>query len=199
MYFSQIEYPVDTLPPDQSNSPNTGQPALMDLIEYTLDAENRIIAIQGAWDEFAIDNNGDEITANNVIGKSLLRYVTGKVTRNALLNLLAKVRCHHVTAVMDYRCDSPSSKRWMRMTLTSEPKGHIRVTCQLIRQQAYTQVVQITCASERNKYTVVRCSLCNRINQQDGWYEVEDLANKHQCFHWLVIYGLCPNCKEMFS
>ena len=44
---------------------------------YQLDEKRRIVAIDGPWDRFALDNDGASACTELVIGQPLLRFVCG--------------------------------------------------------------------------------------------------------------------------
>ncbi len=168
-------------------------------LEYVLDQDNIILAIGGAWDGFAAGNNGNHLTADRVIGQPLLNFISGKVTKQLWLDIFGKVRIANASANIDFRCDAPTEKRFMRMTVKPEAHGQLRITCQLLRQEPIARPVLITCAKERSKQTLVRCSLCNRINHQNIWQEAGQLASAQGRGHWLVVYGICPACQETLA
>lgn len=169
----------------------------MDDIEYLLDQENVIVVIAGPWNEFAENNAGNGSYQESVLGQPLLDFISGKVTKQYWLEVFSKVRLSNVPLSIDYRCDAPFAKRFMQMTLSPEANGALRIRSRLLQEDSLPRSVLITRAEQRSKHTRVRCSLCNRINQQGDWLETEQLSRLNACFDWEVTYGVCPACQDV--
>jgi hypothetical protein len=172
----------------------------VDFIEYVLDIDNNIIAIQGSWDAFAYDNNATEISATQVIGKPLLRYVSGNVTRQFWTDVFLKARNAFSPVSLDYRCDSPSLRRFMNLSVTvdNEVEGRLRLRSTCLRIEERDTPVIIERARERSRETSTRCSVCNKILCRDQWTEADDL-NSSNSKVLQVVYGVCSNCKSILS
>lgn len=61
-------------------------------VEFTIDPQDVIIAINPAWDEFAANNEAPALDSQAVIGKPLLNFISGNVTRQHIQKLLSAVR-----------------------------------------------------------------------------------------------------------
>lgn len=171
----------------------------MDDIEYLLDQSNVIVAIEGAWNAFAEHNAGKGLDDESVLGQPLLDFISGKATKQYWLAVFSQVRQANSPVSVDYRCDAPFARRFMRMTLTPQANGALRIRSQLLQENPLPQPVLISRSEQRSQLSRVRCSLCNRISQQGAWFEAEQLSRLNACFTWQVTYGVCPDCQDVFT
>jgi|CXWL01.1.fsa_nt_gi hypothetical protein len=166
-------------------------------VEYVLNEHDEIIQVGQGWDEFAHDNDAPELMGSNIIGRPLLDFVSGNVTRQFVLALLHVARANHRSIELDYRCDSPKERRYMRMRLERLEREGLRVIHDTLRTEPRGQAIYIYRAAQRSRDTPVRCSMCNLVMQKDRWIDPELV---HSCTladttELLVIYGICPSCK----
>lgn len=166
-------------------------------VEYFLNADDEIIQVGKGWDDFALDNDAPELSGLGVIGRPLLDFVSGNVTRLFVLAILQVARTSNQAIELEYRCDSPKERRYMRMRLSMLESGMLRVVHQTLRTEPRAKDIYIYRAPQRTRDTPVRCSMCNLVMQQNSWIDPErlnpcSLQNKNEL---LVIYGICPECK----
>ena len=164
-------------------------------IEYVVDKDNVIVEIRGLWDEFAIDNDAAQMVTEKVIGKPLMDFISGSVTRQFWLEMLHKTRIGKTPVCLDYRCDSPQARRYMSLRLIPESHGRLRLLSALLRSEERQENFYSERARERGKDTMTRCSLCNQILSRGQWVEAESLSNSSPDNRLQVIYGICPTCK----
>ncbi|MDP3302779.1 MAG: hypothetical protein Q8S46_01320, partial [Methylotenera sp.] len=50
-------------------------------IVYKLDVDNNIVAVNRLWQSFALANNAPELGIDQVIGKPLMQYISGNITK----------------------------------------------------------------------------------------------------------------------
>lgn len=168
-------------------------------IELILDANNRILACGEAWDRFARENDAPELATRDLLGRSLEDFVSGKVTRAFLADLLVRVRKRGHTLVIPYRCDSPRVRRFMRMEIQPLAQGRVRWRHWILRTEPLPWAVTLEIAPQRRRDTYIRCSLCGRMRWQDSWIEPLSLvlaAGLPPARALPVTYGLCPACRR---
>lgn len=166
-------------------------------VEYVLDSENVIVAVGGDWDGFARANDAPDLIGAAVIGRPLLDFISGKVTRGYVLRLLDRVSEHAQSIELDYRCDSPETRRFLRMHIMPLAAGGVRLRHRLLRQEVRTLPVHFHRAAERVHNSHVRCSMCNHIRVDGRWGEAEALLPLHELRKGVaVIYGLCQTCLQ---
>lgn len=166
-------------------------------VEFVLDTENGIARVGGAWDEFALDNDAPDLCGQAVTGKSLLDFVSGKVTRAYLLRLIDRVCAGGEPIELDYRCDSPETRRFMRMRISEQQDGGLRFQHRLLRAEPREVAVHFYRPAERIRGCYVRCSMCNLIQVGDAWGEAESLLPARELRKAVaVIYGICQVCMQ---
>jgi len=167
---------------------------------YLVNSDNIIVEVNQNWDAFAHENNGENVAQSEVVGRSVLDFVTGKVTRNYWQELLNRARDTLQPMTIDYRCDAPSLKRWMRMELQREENGNLRISHQQLATAPRSKPIHFKPARHRGQQTHIRCSFCSRIKIKEHWHEADDAAHHSNevthtdghTFH--VTYGLCGEC-----
>jgi predicted RNA-binding Zn-ribbon protein involved in translation (DUF1610 family) len=169
-------------------------------MSYTIDASDTIVAVSGAWDEFACNNEGKATVAKQVIGQKLDRFIHGDDTLMFVRTMIMSARTLQRAVVRPYRCDSPGIKRYMEMTVQPHAMGMVEVTHRELRCESMAPKVRMIAAAPATGSTVIkRCSMCNRIRVQQHWSEVDEaLAAGQLAANDLstlrVVYGVCPDC-----
>lgn len=199
MHLSKVKKNNLSLTHSKAALGGAGRDKFSDTLSYVLDQDNLIISIEGAWDEFVIRNDGDSVFKNEVLGKPLLNFISGKVTKQYWLDLIDKARTSGKVMSIDFRCDAPFERRFMRMTLQPENTGVVRLSTICIAKQRRARHLYFRCAKERTKNTILRCSNCNRLRVKENWLEADEfvLHQKTSCLD--VIYGVCQDCQSLFK
>lgn len=163
---------------------------------YALDREDRIVDVGGAWDDFALENDGKSVLRERILGTLVFKHVNGDISAMYLRTLLSSVRLLGRPVTRCYRCDSPGTKRFMEMTLTPDVEDGVTIAHRLLRTESLPVRFIFTVANGRPSFAV-RCSMCNRLKKEGEWQEPEVLLDKGD---WAdtrprsVIYGICDNC-----
>lgn len=196
-------------PPDLSNKPDPVQlpeapsPAVADdrseVLSYTLDKADNIVAVGGNWDAFARENDGESLLASKIIGCNLDQFIHGDITRMFVRTMIMSARTLQRPVLRPYRCDSPKLKRFMEMTVLPGAQGAVEVVHRELRSEPIAHPMPISAApAGAGKRFVKRCSICNRVKAQDIWSELDaaiDAARIPAGAHDIkVIYGVCPDC-----
>lgn len=175
--------------------------------DYVLDLHNRIVELGGAWDEFALANQGERATRRFVLGQSLEHFISGDATRMFLRTLLDNVRRLHYPLTRPYRCDSPNLRRHLEMTLTPLGSGLVRLEHRVLQeipvQSVFTvnsQMLQGRLQGKDPRYRFIhRCSMCCRYAFNQQWMELAELQNSPElqaAGEIPVIHTVCPECKD---
>lgn len=170
-------------------------------VEFSLNDQNEIVAVGKEWDQFALKNNAPELVGGKVIGRHVLDFVSGNVTRQFLLAILELVRSGSQPIELDYRCDSPYERRFMKMSVSLMKSGQVCFINSTLRVETRTQECFISKAVQRSKNTSIRCSMCNLVQYSQDWVEPEQLLTTHKQTHseLLVIYGICESCTKQLQ
>jgi hypothetical protein len=163
---------------------------------YELDGDNNIVAVNPVWHDFAVANNAAELCLDQVIGKPLMQFVSGNITKQFWQTLLDKARRANTPLQLDYRCDSPALRRFMRIKLYRGDNETLYVDSAMLRAEPRPVSIHFKRAQQRGAETKVRCSFCNFILYKSHWHEAENLVVTAHAVTLEVIYGICPMCQS---
>ena len=166
---------------------------------YKIDKSNRIIEVSSGWDQFASENGGQGAASEEVLGYNLATFISGDSTLMWMMALIGSVRLHKRTATKFYRCDSPSEKRYMKMTVMPAEQGELVISNKLLRVEKMKKTVTI---KYDDQSAIERCSVCNKIYVEHIWLEPDDAIvlgylNNENNLH--VIYSVCNTCSIMLN
>lgn len=174
-----------------------------DGLYYCLDAADRIIEIGGNWDGFAASNQGQQAMTRQILGTYLHEHIVDDNSRMFIYTILHGVRTLNRPATRPYRCDSPTLKRFMQMTVTPLENGVLRVSHHLLRTEALSHPLNFHAANHRIptahwEKAIVRCSMCNQVKIDQSWLTPENALEKQPEVARMasipVIYTVCPQC-----
>ena len=168
-------------------------------MSYSLDSSDTIVSVGGHWDDFARENNGENILSSKIIGWKLDRFISGDDTRMFVRTMIMSVRTLHRPIYRPYRCDSPTLKRFMEMTLLPRANGAVEVIHRELHSEPLFHNIPIVAAPAGAGWAFLkRCSLCNRVHAQGVWSEIDEAIETHRLQvtapSLKVIYGVCPDC-----
>lgn len=171
-------------------------------LSYIVDAADTIVAVSGRWDDFARNNEGDEILSSKIIGKKLDQFIHGDETLMFVRTMIMSVRVLKKPILRTYRCDSPLFKRFMEMTLQPHEGGAVEVIHRQLRSEPMVNKVRFLAAPPGTKGPLVkRCSVCNRVRIENTWSEIDAAVEARRLalgdeLALKVIYGVCPDCLQ---
>jgi len=170
-------------------------------VDFWLDAQDQIVAVGSDWDRFAKENGAPELSGSAVIGKPLLEFVSGKVTRTFVQALLQLARDRKQPIELDYRCDSPLKRRYSRMRVVCDAAGGLVFSHETLRTEARARPVRVAAASQRGRHTSIRCSMCNQVKPANAWLEPEHYlqTGAPETPQLWVIYGICDACASQLG
>ncbi|RAI40615.1 hypothetical protein CH341_23405 [Rhodoplanes roseus] len=150
----------------------------------------------GAWDAFALDNDGAAATVARVLGTDLLVHVTGDQTRSLLDTVLWRVRRKEREAILPFRCDSPDRERHMEMTLRAEPGQGVLLAYRMLRSVPlpFALPLNFSATGLPRGRMLFRCSTCNRLLRDGLWREPASL-DEQPTVPIAVSYGVCADCR----
>ncbi|MCB1174596.1 MAG: hypothetical protein KDK39_13580 [Leptospiraceae bacterium] len=164
-------------------------------IRYDLDDQDRIVALGGPWDSFALENDGPQVQSDLIRGRPIWSFVTGELTRMWLQTVFQLVRSQKQPITRPYRCDSPHLRRFMQMRIQSGPAGKLSIYHDILRIEQRSQPVYIHYELDEQEISFrARCSFCNRVKQGQHWME-PDAANAHPERTITVTSSVCPDCQ----
>lgn len=172
------------------------------IIKLVIDKKNKIIAIGGEWDSAAKQGNAVESLAEDkVLGKSIESFLGGDVTQMYYDAVFKLCRLKNETIVREYRCDSPTHRRYMKMVLTPLEDGSIQMTHETLKEIPFENEVTIVDKTLEKNFMSVhtkRCSICNRLlyPNSNKWVSPEELSEEKPLYV-KVIHSVCEDCKNI--
>ena len=171
-------------------------------IRYWIDQNDLICKVDDYWDNSLEDPTDQRIKSNEIIGKLLFDFICDDITRMFIKTLLQSVRLLKQPLCRPYRCDSPTEKRYMQMTIALEDNQLLSVTHEIIKTEplvipASFETVSCKKVTPQSSFHI-RCSICNRLRLvgHKNWEEVDTLSDKDLKKQPIyVIYGVCFDCK----
>jgi hypothetical protein len=171
------------------------------LCRYRIDSADQIIWADEWWFAFARENGSAELTEEEVLGRPLWDFVSGEVTREVYKDIHARVRRTGNAVVIPFRCDSPSVRRHMQLTITAEEAGNLMYDSLLLRAEPRRWLGVLESKRPRSRSNLRMCSCCKRAFLESmGWLEVEDAYIQLRLFETQeapeLQYTVCPKCRE---
>lgn len=168
-------------------------------ISYTVDKGNRITAIEGPWDDFAIAGGAPALTSQNVVGTAIFGHVSGPA-RIVVGLLLDRARAGKAVRI-HFRCDAPAFRRFLRLEMRLLPDGGVRCDSTVERQEQRPPQLLLDPTAAHSDDIVVVCSWCNRVRlPDDRWVEVEEAVEALNLFLKPSVpqlsHGICDPCME---
>lgn len=173
-------------------------------VEYCIDADDRLVAVNHAWDEFARENGAPQLVAP-LAGRPIWQSFASGEVRELWRLLIGRVRHDRVEARVPFRCDAPGMRRWFEMTVTPGRHGTVSFRSVLVFEEPRPTVSLIDLRAERDAAgpAVEVCSLCSRAHDGARWSDLEDLMRRRRLLEAPqvppVAYGVCPPCEALLS
>lgn len=172
-------------------------------LTYSIDADDRIVAVNDEWRGFAFANDGGADLADRVVGTKLWSWVSGDSVREIYLRLTARARKGQLVQVF-YRCDTPTQRRTCAMSMEAGPRGEVKFTTDLIRAESRPAVRLLDHASERDDQFVRICSWCDRVAVgPEEWVDAEEAVNRLGLLLAerppTLTHVMCASCEIKFS
>lgn len=174
---------------------------LNSITKYSINASDEIVAVDGDWDNFALENDSPpELLSENILHRSFWDFISGDALQHVYRRLFAKVRAGE-TLEFSFRCDSPSLRRFMKLTMTPAADSGIEFVTETsrIEEREFQNVFHVN--ARRADEIVVACSWCKRLRTHDNvWHEPEDAIHALALFETVTIpslsHGMCEECYE---
>jgi hypothetical protein len=167
--------------------------------EYSVDSCDTITSVSDEWLNFARENNTWELSEGKVVGKNLWSFVGNHETTTMYQIILNNIRTHQREVSLDFRCDSPTSRRTMRLKIFPGNEGAVHFQSLLLDEEKRKYVPLLDSRVGRASSFVIMCSWCNSVQTgEDQWEEIEDAVNRLALAYSPVLpklaHGICPEC-----
>lgn len=181
----------------------------MDGVVLLLDRDLVIRRIgQPNWDRVWAENEG-AVDYPEVTGRRLTDFISAGEVRDAWEQVLDDVLQHRRPHVeLDYRCDAPERKRYMRLTVTpvlaGGDIGHLLYQSTLLHEEPRAPVGYLASQSlwRHGLPLLTICSVCARVAwRPEGastiqWLDAVQYYRAGGDDEVNLSHGLCPACSE---
>lgn len=168
------------------------------LVEYEVDADDRLVWVSPSWDDFAVDNDAPELSGGACLGRKLLDFVTGAEMQLLWRELLGRCRSSAGALTVTLRCDSPRLRRDMEATLVSGGDGGIRVGVATLSASPRDVQSLLDRHAERSPDLLTMCSWCKAVRVGDEWAPLEGATERLGLLREArvprISHGICPGC-----
>ena len=174
--------------------------AVDQIIQYMIDADDRIVYVSDGWWFFAEENGaGADCYPPQLMGRSLWNFIAGEETRQLYRILIAKTRSDKATVQIPIRCDSPDLRRQIMIDLKSVGDGHIEFLCRTLRVEARAPVDLLRSGPARSDQLIRICSFCKKIAvSAEEWIDTERAIERMALFSAAMLprlsHRVCPAC-----
>ncbi|MEO6002250.1 MAG: hypothetical protein ABIZ04_09220 [Opitutus sp.] len=167
-------------------------------ITFSVDADDRLIAMNDEWTNFAVANDGAALTPDRMVGQVLWTQIADEPTRAIYRLILERVREGH-PVTFRYRCDSPRHRRTFLMAVKVAEARRVDFTSTLLTEETRPPVALLERNQARDDRHVPICSWCQNVDVGNNtWVSVEEAVNTllvESAFPVLT-HGICPPCAE---
>lgn len=173
------------------------------VVEYCIDADDRVVVVGEDWSTFARDNGAPELDALSP-DRTIWSCIDDDEVRDVWRLLVERVRATHGVAQVPLRCDAPQVRRWFEMTISAGPEGTVDFRSVLVFEEPRTTVALLSgeVARDPDRPAVPICSWCGDGHDGSRWRQIEELVRELRLLedHMPSIdYGICPRCREVMS
>ena len=165
---------------------------------YQIDGNDCITFVDSTWVSFAEQNKAPELT-KSVIGRSIWDFFAGQEVRQFYQLIFCTARSRNRELIIPFRCDSPTRRRFMELSVTPHQDGALSLTGLLVREESRPHVALLDSTnSDPNAFQLI-CSWCKRLHLEDNsWVEVEHAISELDLFGLPQVpsltHGICPDC-----
>lgn len=173
-------------------------------VVYSINADDSLVEVNEAWTEFALQNQGTALLPPAVYHRSIWDFVTERTTRHLYRELFELVRGGAPPIRFSFRCDSPTIRRELEMTLSALPSDGLEFRVRTLAVEERTGILILEPRARRSKELLRMCSWCKRIPDWSGkWVEIEEALSLLSVFECqsppAITHTICEDCHREIS
>jgi hypothetical protein len=173
------------------------------LMCYVIDGDDRIESVSGPWDAFATANGAPALTAASVVGRPLTTFITDLTTSHIYQRIVSRVRDEQRMVPLALRCDGPSCRRWLRLTVHPQSDRRVRFESRIVREEPREPVMLLDRSIPRTGHPMRVCSWCDSVHTPRGWRELEVGVLELGLFDSgplpPITHSICPVCASEYD
>ena len=110
---------------------------LYETYDYIIDLKDVVVAVSKNWQSFSDRNmGGSACLPENIIGSSLWNHICDAETKHLYQIILHKVREHGRQAKFPFRCDSPSERRFLNLSVIPIKDGSVHFKSEIVKTES---------------------------------------------------------------
>lgn len=175
------------------------------IYNYVIDDADNIKYINNEqWDEFYKQNhNSSSCLGAKIISKSLWDFIGDFETRHMYETILEKVRESKKQITLPFRCDSPTQRRFLSLTLRPLDNNYVEFISKIEKIENREKVALLDYKRPSSDELLSICSMCKKVKLEENlWDEVEVAVKELRLFEKnklpMLTHGLCPYCKRLY-
>ncbi|MEQ8839381.1 MAG: hypothetical protein RIB98_00205 [Acidimicrobiales bacterium] len=194
----------DSLASDRARRPPARVVGSTTVVEYRIDAQDRVRPVGEGWASFARENDAPELAAP-APDRDLWSYFDRQEIRELWQVVVGRVRSTQTEATIPLRCDAPHARRWFEMTVTPEADRGVRFVSVLAYEETRPAVALLDPRATRDAgaSVVALCSWCGRGRHGDVWLDIESLVRSARLLERdelpPISHGICGPCRREMS
>lgn len=166
---------------------------------YAIDTKDIIVRTCPEWNALVDQFEQLGPRSEDILGTSFLDHMGSPDLRQIYRELVSRTRMTGKTLEFPFRCDTPTLRRFMRVTLRcTADRAQIEFISTVIRQENRPYQALLDLRRQRNSSLIRVCGWCKRVRTSAGWIEIEQaifhlgLAEKQEVP--VLSHGVCPEC-----
>jgi hypothetical protein len=164
--------------------------------KYMLDASDRIIVVNGAFELQAMAHGRPDL-GRMVVGRPVTDFISGAEVREVWTGLLRRARTIGAPLRFHYRCDAPHEGRLAVMELRGLSHAHVVLRTRFVTVAPRVRQRLLDPNAARDARLLHTCAWCNRYHV-GGWVEVEHAVERMQLFESPSVpqltHTICERC-----
>ena len=170
------------------------------VVTYVISADDKISFVDEGWCDFARANDGDDLLPPRIIGQSLWQHISDPTTADLYRQIITRIRSGN-SSQFNLRCDGPSCRLLLEMTITGQPDGSVEFSTRPISLEERDPIDLLSRRAPRSSQRLRVCAWCNRVDAgsgSDDWVEVEEATERLKLFELeelpQLTHGICNDC-----
>jgi len=170
---------------------------------HRVDADDRLCFVNAEWLAFA-EENGWHISADKVLGTSIMAHMADVETRHLYRLLMSRARAGVHPVRFEYRCDSPALRRLMEMRIVGQELGQVEFRSRVLRVEPHDAIRMLDVSLPHSRdHCLQICGWCKAVQVQSAWLALEEAVQRLALLADAALpqlsHGICPDCSDRMT